>query len=205
MSKGKFAKSRGLRVSKSVSLVLALVLLVGCVIGGTVEWLTANTDEVKNTFTKSTVGVDLEETEVEEYKMIPGWTIEKDPKAWVTEGSEEAILFVEIKESENFDDFMTYAIASGWNLLNGTEGAAINTVENDTYVIYRVVEEADIAKEFAILAENKVTVKTDVTEEDFDVDKGFVEPTLTFTAYAHQLYKDNTTTFTAAEAWENLD
>lgn len=30
------------------------------------------------------------------------------------------------------------------------------------------------------------------------------QPTLTITAYASQLYKNNTDTFTAAEAWANV-
>ena len=39
---------------KTLALLLALVLLAGGVIGGTLAWLTDKTDPVKNTFTTAT-------------------------------------------------------------------------------------------------------------------------------------------------------
>ena len=215
MSKGKFehAGSHKRRNSKPLALLLACTLLVGCLVGGTVAWLTATDDAVTNTFSVSDIGVELEETTTE-YKMIPGWDIAKDPKAWVTEGSEDALLFVKVEESENFDDFMTYAIATGWNPLGETDadGKAVNGV------YYREITSTQMGKANAasILAGDKVTVKDDVTKEDMEADD-FTAPTLTFTAYAHQLWETNKPTdmtdtdavdaakFDPADAWANLN
>ena len=87
MKNGKFAK-RGVS-TKAFAMILAIVALVSVTVGGTLAWLTAETTEVKNTFSTSNIGVELKETTTE-YKMVPGWDIAKDPKAWVTEGSEAA-------------------------------------------------------------------------------------------------------------------
>lgn len=183
--------------NKSLSLVLACVLLVGGVIGGTVAWLTAQTSEVENTFSTSDIGVQLTETTTK-YKMVPGWDITKDPKAWITEGSEDAYLFVKVEKSANFDNFMNYEIADGWTEL---ESAA----DTNYKVYYREVTSSQMGQgnASAILKDNKVTVKDTVTKEMMSPE-GVAKPTLTFTAYASQLRKNNTTKFTAAEAWDNV-
>lgn len=194
---------------KALAMLLSLVLVIGCVVGGTLAWLTAESGEVKNDFTTSDIGVALEESENLNLKMVPGWTITKDPKAWITDGSEAAYLFVEVKESENFDDFMTYAIADGWTLLDTTTvGNNIDTVPNDTYVIYRKVTAADQmgkTNAFAILEDDQVTVLEEVTKEDMKALTDATMPSLSFTAYAVQLYRENSTQFTAAEAWDMVD
>ena len=132
-------------MKKKIALLMACVMAFGIAVGGTLAWLTAQDTPVVNTFSTSTIGVELEETPDVTYKMIPGWDIVKDPKAWITENSEAAYLFVEVKESKNFDTFMTYAIADGWTLLDTTTvGAAIDTIANDTYVIYREVASVEL-------------------------------------------------------------
>lgn len=209
---------------KGLAVLLSLMLVFGCVVGGTLAWLTAQDTPVVNKFSPSTIGVELKEHTydpeadkltttvtdegVTNYKMIPGWTIPKDPEAWITENSEDAYLFVEIDESTNFDNFMIYAVADGWKLLDGTDAANIDTVENDTYVIYREVAAGATAtamdqdNAFQILAKDQVTVLDTVKKEDMPA-AGY-EPTLTFTAYAHQLYKANGEKFDASIAWNNL-
>lgn len=78
---------------KSLALLVAVVLVIGCVIGGTLAWLTDSTEQVKNTFTTSDIDITLTETTGTEYKMVPGYTIAKDPKATVLAGSEECVPF----------------------------------------------------------------------------------------------------------------
>ena len=227
MKRGKYEAPRAPKrhsSKKGLAMLLSLVLVIGCVVGGTVAWLTAQDTPVVNKFSPSTIGVELKEhtynaTEdiltttvtdegVTNYKMIPGWTIPKDPEAWITENSEAAYLFVEIKESENFDDFMTYAIADGWILQDGTEAANINTVDKDIYVIYREVAAGATAtamgqaNAFQILVNDQVAVLDTVKKEDMPVAGS--EPTLTFTAYAHQLYKSSGVEFDVATAWGNV-
>lgn len=190
MKNGKFSNHHGM---KGLALVLALVLLVGAAIGGTLAWLTATTEEVQNTFSTSDINITLTETTGTSYQMIPGWTITKDPLVTVKAGSEDCYLFVKIEKSANFDSFMEYTVADGWTALAGVDG-----------VYYRVVNANASDQEFAVLADNTVTVKGTVTKEMMNALTASTYPTLTFTAYASQYYKNNTTAFTAAEAWANV-
>ena len=177
---------------KSLALVLALAMIVVCVVGGTLAWLTAKTPDVKNTFTTSDVDITLTESTTN-YQMIPGYTIDKDPKVTVLAGSEKCYLFVKVEKSENFDNFMTYDMADGWEALTGVNG-----------VFYRVVDTADMGTAYSVLANDQVTVKTDVTKTMLNGLNEATQPTLTFTAYACQYNSSNGTSFTAADAWAKV-
>lgn len=226
---------------KSIALVLALAMVVGSVVGGTIAWLTAGTKEVENVFTTSSIGVDLKETTTE-YKMIPGWTIEKDPKAYVDEDSEDCYLFVKIT-GKNADitkkddsgiyhlgDYIVYAVDKGWT--------AVPNVENVFYKIINDAGEKGKGNPHIILGEgtykdpmkiedtaddvivkwndNSVAVKPSVTKEMMDSLTEDNYPTLSFTAYAVQLWKTNEPTenatedqieeaqFTPGEAWQQV-
>lgn len=179
-------------MKKGFALILALVLAVGCVVGGTLAWLTAQSETVTNTFTTSNITVKLEESTGTTYKMIPGYTISKNPKATVVAGSEECWLFVKLVESENFDQYLTYEMANGWT-----------PVEGQTNVYARKVESADIGTSYSVLKNDQVTVKDDVTKEMMTA-ANTAQPTLKITAYASQLNKNATEEFTAKEAWENI-
>lgn len=181
---------------KSLALVLALAMIVVCVVGGTLAWLTATTPEVKNTFTAGDINITLAESENLDLKMIPGYTIAKDPKVTVKAGSEKCYLFVKVDKSANFDKFMTYDMAADWIALDGVDG-----------VYYRVVETSTADQPFYVLAGNKVTVNDTVTKADMDGLKANVatQPTLTFTAYACQYNNSNGTNFTPAQAWAKVN
>ena len=187
---------------KGLALVLALALMVVGAVAGTLAWLTAKSDVVTNTFTTSDITVKLEETKGtsvtggKEFKMIPGYTISKDPKAKVLAGSEECFLFVKLEKSANFGDYMTYEIADDWTPLTGVDG-----------VYYREVKTADMDKDYSVLKGDKVTVNDTVTKEQMNAldAEGAVKPTLTITAYASQLYKSAGVEFTPAEAWANVN
>ena len=198
--KGKYTRKH----IKSLALVLSLMLVIGCVAGGTLAWLNAKTDEVKNTFSTSDIGVTLEET-TNTYKMIPGWTINKDPKATVTSGSEDCYLFVKVEKSDNFDTYMDMAIDAQWTALDATNNPGVYyiKIDEDTEknVAYNVLGEgkATYNEVEYTWADNQVLVKPTVTEKMMD--QANPQPTLSFTAYAVQLMKNNTTEFSAAEAW----
>lgn len=171
----------------SISLI-ALALVLCCTVATTIAWLTSKTDSVVNTFTFGDINITLTETTGNEYKMIPGNTITKDPTVTVVANSEPCWLFVKIEKSANFDQFMTYEIAQGWTALDGNDGVyyrEINTLSN-----------TDVS--FAILLNNQVTVKDTVTKEMFN--NSFSEPQLVFTAYAVQ--KDNIPS--ATDAWAKV-
>lgn len=177
---------------KVLTLVLALALVLACVIGGTIAWLTAKSDVVTNTFTTSNIKVTLTETTGTEYKMVPGYTLTKDPAATVVAGSEECWLFVRLEKSANFDNYLTFEIADGWTL-----------VEGQTNVYARRVESSDIGTSYSVLKNNQVVVKGDVTQAMMEAAEGNL-PTLSITAYASQLHKTADAEFTAAEAWANV-
>ena len=175
---------------KLVVAMLAVTLLIGCAIGGTVAWLTAKTDPVVNTFTYGDINIELTETKPEnkQAKIIPGVNIEKDPKVTVKANSEACWLFVKVKEAGTFvTDKVTYSIDTGWTKLTGVTG-----VDN---VYYREVGAVTADTDFAVLKDNMVTVSDTLTKED--IKSIATNPTLTFTAYAVQ--KDGFNT--AAAAW----
>lgn len=179
---------------KSFVMVLALVLVFAVAVGGVVAWLTDTTGPVKNTFTVGDINIALTETGTNEageksYKMIPGTTLDKDPKVTVKANSEACWLFVKVEKSTNFDTFMTYAMADGWTELDGHDG-----------VYYREVGATTADTSFSVLAGDKVTVKDTVTKTNLNDLTETTYPTLIFTAYAVQ--KDNINS--AADAWSKI-
>ena len=177
---------------KTLALFLALTLVLVGVIGGTMAWLTDTTDAVVNTFTDSDIDITLAETE-KDFKMVPGYTISKDPKVTVETGSEKCYLFVELEESANFDNFLTYEIADGWTALDGVDN-----------VYYRTVDTADMGTAYSVLKGDQVTVLGTVTKAMMNALTEETYPTLTVTAYASQFNKNATETFTVNEAWTNI-
>jgi len=184
------ANRRG--VSRKMFIVmLALVLALGCAVGGTIAWLTDKTDSVVNTFTYGDINIELKETTQNPYKIIPGKNIDKDPKVTVKANSETCYLFVKVDE-ENWPTFtdtngakkVSYDIADGWKPLAGHDG-----------VYWREVGAVTADTTFDVLKGNIVTVSNTLTKDEI---KNAEAPTLTFTAYAVQ--KENVAD--AAAAWD---
>ena len=172
-------------------LALALVLVLGCAVGGTVAWLVAKTDPVVNTFTYGDINITLTETTGDDYKIIPGVDIGKDPKVTVKAGSEACWLFVKVEEEGTFvANKVTYSVADGW-----TKGDGTKIPEN---VYYRAVEAVTTDTDFAVLKDNKIYVSEELTKGD--IQSVTTQPKLTFTAYAVQ--KDGIDT--AADAWSKV-
>ena len=179
--------------NKTVAILLALVLAIGCAVGGTLAWLISKTDSVVNTFTYGDINIGLTETP-RDYKITPGVDIKKDPKVTVTAGSEACWLFVKV-EKENWNNKVTYEIADGWTALTGHTGVYYREVGADTA---KAGESYYILKGNTTYANGVVTVSDTLTKEDI---KGITtNPTLTFTAYAVQ--KDGIDT--AAAAWAKI-
>lgn len=175
--------------SRAFIALLALVLVIGCVAGGTVAWLVAKTEPVVNTFTYGNINIALAETTGTNYKVIPGTVIEKDPKVTVKAGSEACWLFVKVEESGTFvADKVTYAIDNGWTPLEGEKG-----------VYYREVAAVTVDTDFSVLEGNKITVKDTLTKGDIK-DIAATNPTLKITAYAVQ--QENIAD--AATAWSKI-
>lgn len=117
---------------RTLALILALVLVFGAAVGGTIAYLTSN-DSVTNTFTVGKVEITLDEAKVDEYgvavtpatrveantyKLIPGHTYIKDPTIHVATGSEDCWLFAKI--NNGLDTAATLTMAQGWTEIDTT-------------------------------------------------------------------------------------
>ena len=183
-------------VSKKMFIaMLALVLALGCAVGGTIAWLTANTDPVVNTFTYGDINIDLYEhaydaatntlnTAVEgkgvnNYKIVPGKILPKDPTVKVLANSEACWLFVKVEATGDFaNGKVAYSVdttAGNWTALPSVSG-----------VYYRSVDASIDAQVFQVLKGNQVTVDKDLTKTEINDIAAENQPKLTFTAYAVQ-------------------
>ena len=185
---------------KLVVAMLAVTLLIGCAIGGTVAWLTAKTEAVVNTFTYGDINITLAETTGNSYKIIPGVDIEKNPKVTVKANSEDCWLFVKV-EAENWPTFVkedetlkvAYAIDNNWTKGDGT------SIPSDVY--YRSVTASNADQPFGVLSGDKITVSDELTKAEINnLNDAAKTPKLTFTAYAVQ--KDGIAD--AATAWAKV-
>ena len=174
---------------KIVSVCLVVCLLATAIIGTTLAYFTDKTQTETNTFTMGKVDIELAEDQWDETypngiaHVQPSQEITKDPTVTVVKGSENCYVFVKLEKGTNVDEYLTYSIADGWTALGtGYEGIYYRNYTTDT--------ENDV--DYAILTDNLVTVKSDVT----DVAQGDAL-TLSFTAYAIQSYGFET----AVEAW----
>lgn len=187
--------------------LLALVLVMGVAVGGTIAWLTAETAPVVNTFTVGDINITLTETwntdtdgdEVNDAwsaQLIPGFTYKKDPVVTVKANSVDCYLFVKFEESEGLSDYLTYTSnleGNGW-----TQGREFDIPSN---VWYRIVNTSDADQSWEMLANNQVSVSDTLTKDDMP-ESG--DLSLTYTAYACQLYQSNGTTFEVDDAWDTV-
>lgn len=201
MSNGKYSRKRKGIATKTMILILAVMMIVGCTIGGTLAWLTAQSETVTNTFTVGDINISLAETTGTSYNFVPGDKLAKDPKVTVTGGSEDCYLFVRIKEQNNTvlnqttnEKVINWAIATGWTAVTGYDGYWYRTVDSNT---------AD--QTFAVLSDEittddkdgSVSVSTLVTK-DMVATLNAQAPQIIITAAAVQ--KDNIADVTAAFA-----
>lgn len=189
-----YAKKKSVSM-KVVILLLAVVLLVGGAIGGTLAWLIASTNTVTNTFTVGDIDIDLTETvngqsqsaltsavTNDGFKMVPGTDLSKDPKVTVKANSENCWLFIKVTAANGValsgqstnSDYITYTMADGWT-----------AVPNQAGVYYRSVTTSTADQPFEILKDNQVHVLDTVTKAMMETAET-QKPSLAFTAYAIQ-------------------
>lgn len=193
MRNGKYT-ARRTSGAKVFTLMLALVLLVGCVAGGTLAWLTATTVSVENTFTVGDINITLAETTGTDYKIIPGGFSQKDPKVTVLKNSEKCYLFIHIEESNNTmtvgtstEKLVSYDMVEGWSAVTGHDG-----------FYYRVVDTNTADQPFGVFKDNKVTYNENIYKGQVNENN---KPVITITAAAIQFDHVGAT---AAEAFTKL-
>lgn len=141
-----------MNAKKIVTAGLALVMVAGISVAGTLAYLTSTSEEVKNTFTVGKVAIELDEAEVNadgtyvtnvnnrvqenEYKLMPGHSYIKDPTVHVDATSEDAWLFVKVENGiaaieDSSNTIAAQMTANGWTLVDGTDNVyAYNEVVN---------------------------------------------------------------------------
>ena len=171
----------------SVFVMLALTMVVGCAVDGTVAWLVSKSESSVSTFTLGDINIELTESTSgnQPLKIIPGVAIRRSLKVTVEANSEACWLFVKV-EGTNWPDFMeangtarkvSYSVAGegdGWIALNDHPG-----------VYYREVsptDEAGVAYDVNCV----VTVSKELTKAEVNSIAAGTQPQLSFTAYAVQ-------------------
>lgn len=166
----------------SVFVMLALTMVVGCAVDGTVAWLVSKSESSVSTFTLGDINIKLTEAESENQslKIIPGVDIRRSLKVTVEPNSEACWLFVKV-EGTNWPAKVSYSVAEetgGWEPLS---------VSDYPGVYYREVsaENAKTGVEYdvnGVVAVSKELTKAEVNS----IAAGGTQPQLSFTAYAVQ-------------------
>lgn len=188
--------------TRTLLLALALTVSLLSATGTTLAWLGDSSEKVVNTFTYGGISIDIAETPTQDgdedehtnsYLITPGKPISKDPTVTVHAGSEDCWLYVVIEESDNFGQYMTYALAEGWTAVEGAPG-----------VYARLVKYSDDDQTFAVLRDNEVQVLASVTGEQLFAltQTGAQLPTLSFYAAAVQYCAEIAELSDAKTAWE---
>ena len=172
--------------TKTFAILLAVMLVIGCMAGGTIAWLFSTSNEVENTFTYGDVNITLTETTGANYTIVPGVDITKDPKVTVDANSVDCYLFVKVTKD-------TFAEAVSWNPADGW-------TELEEGVYYREVSKNSAAQDFSVIKDNKITVANTLTKDEINK-LGNKSPKLTFKAYAIQKAGFDT----PAAAWAEAD
>lgn len=158
-------------MKKTLTVIIALVLVVVMSVAGTVAYLTSQ-DTVTNTFTVGKVEITLDEAKVDAYgealtgeqaervaantyKLIPGHTYTKDPIIHVGADSENCWLFVKVENGLSGIEDSTATIAAqltanGWTLVAGTNIYAYKDIVSASSNVpvfgsFKLAGDADVA------------------------------------------------------------
>lgn len=182
----------------SVFVMLALTMVVGCAVDGTVAWLVSESESSVSTFTLGDINIKLTgESESQPLKIIPGVEIKRSLKVTVEPNSEACWLFVKVEgtnwpaiQDTNGTAKVSYSVAGGtddWKALEGNPG-----------VYYREVSAGDAQTGVVYDVNCNVTVSQMLTKAEVNSIASGTQPQLSFTAYAVQRYSFED----AAKAWE---
>ncbi len=209
--------------SKALLLTLCAVLLVAASVMGTMAYFTS-TDEVKNTFTIGQIKIKLDEAKANadgslvdgadrvkanSYKLLPGYTYNKDPMVTVLKGSESSYvkMTVTFSNAKELDAIFAPTGADMTSIFNGYDAATWiykgntedTTANTRTYEFWykEAVGAPDADVELDALFDS-ITVPGTITKEQLATIEGM---TITVNAYAIQAagFTD------AADAWANFD
>lgn len=172
----------------SVFVMLALTMVVGCAVDGTVAWLVSESESSVSTFTLGDINIKLTgESESQSLKIIPGVGIRRSLKVTVEPNSEACWLFVKVEgtnwpaiQDTNGTAKVSYTVAGG------TDGWTALSVSDYPGVYYREVSAGDAQTGVVYDVNCNVTVSQMLTKAEVDSIASGTQPQLSFTAYAVQ-------------------
>lgn len=174
---------------KLIALVVVLALVVGGAIGGTIAWLTTNTETITNTFTIGDINIELKETTSTAFDIVPGDTKAKDPKVTVKANSENAYVFVKVVVANNEVNSKTvvqWAAAADWKyIVGGAEQTPGDLNKNGTYYFYRMYAKTNTDVTENVILNNEITINSAIEKGDVSALTA-AKPKLSFTAAAVQ-------------------
>lgn len=183
------------QMKKTLTVLLALVLVIAMSVAGTMAYLTSTTDTVTNSFTVGNVAITLDEAKVNEYgeldasatdrvkantyKLIPGHSYTKDPTVHVAAGSEDCWLFVQVvngisglEAATVTDGYKTIAdqmTANGWTAVtDATNVYAYNTKVSAgaNVVVFNQFKIAGGADVSTVTENTQITIKAYAVQAD---------------------------------------
>ncbi len=180
-------------MKKTFVLVLALVLAVSCVVGGTLAYLFDTSETVTNTFTVGDINISLAETVANEFKIIPGATDAKDPVLTVKKGSEKCYVYVTIENTVKIDGTVV-AVPN----LNASDWILVKTESDKTLYRYKdVVDAMNADVELSVFT--SVKYSDTIRKEDI---AALTDTKIELKGYAHQSQEvDQDVADAAATAW----
>lgn len=189
---------------KGLLLILLAFLLVTVVASGTIAWLT-QTSTLTNSFTVGTFEdpttsptdpsqtIQLDGNLYEpswdssvEHKLIPGVSYSKDPYVGIGAGSEDAIVYVYVKN--NFSNKVYFTLNNGWEAVEATDGYAQGTYTSGLFK-YTLglsdAEDADVWTAQPIFS--SVVADETALISDFTVAEG-TNSEIVISSFIHQKY-----------------
>ena len=194
-------------MKKKMISIIALVLVLGMAIGGTLAYLKAQSAKVTNTFVVGDIGtLKLDETDYDgdktrkeegnKYTIVPGMNItQKDPQVHYT-----PITKTDTKEPVDVYVFLT---VTGWDVdgktvtkdVGSTQKALSFTIADDwtavpgkTGVYYKEIPKTATGEQtMNVIKDNKITVSADITTTDL---RSITAETLNVDFQSYAIQKD---------------
>lgn len=198
-----------MNAKKIVTAGLALVMVAGISVAGTLAYLTSTTDEVKNTFTVGNVSIDLfehvydnesdalltgteNETKANEYEtVIPGKTYPKDPTVEIQSGSQKCYVFVKVENDiagfeADENNISTQMTALDWDAVEGRTGVYVYAPSGTpAEVDASTAANFDGGEAGQLKVFSEFTIAGDISDANY-ASLGNEDTAITITAYAIQ-------------------
>lgn len=191
--------------SKSLLIACLALVLIASAVFGTIAYMTAQDSKI-NTFTVGSFNkptdpdhpsqtldsyiLEKKWDATAEHKLIPGSSVDKDPKVGIGAGSEEAWVYVYVKNAvlkdTVTDKYVTFKLNDTWEAVDATPVAAETNVYSGGLFRYKTTIGAANGDLWTTTVFEKVDVSADADIGDFAEN-----PEMTVYAFIHQANDGN--------------